>query len=723
MLLKELQISGFKSFAKKISLDFPVGISAIVGPNGSGKSNVTEAIAWVLGEQSMKSLRGKKGEDLIFNGSHITAKASKASASLIFSESAKGDDSVISRSVYRDGTNEYFFNGKECRLKDILEFLSAAGGGTLRHHIISQGEADRILNTSSKERMSMVEDALGLRIYQLKKEEGERKLEKTLSNMKEIESVRREIQPHLKFLKKQVEKANEVFSWKEELAKLSSSFFFSAEKRFEKEKEEIFSEKSTAEKEVFSASKDIEDSKKKLAGNRGMDLELNKAGEKISEIEREIGRCEGILSHLKSAAEREPEKEKISRPAIDLKEAVSFFKTLEEKIDEALVEKDLQRIKSVLLEIKKRLDVFKKEEKKEELVKKDIGSEIEGIEKKRIELSKLLKIAREEKELIDKERAASFDVERALFQKEMKLSEAKSKLNLLAEKEKDFSFKSAELAKDREEIEAILGSKIDFSGARVLVEEETEKEKKKIERLKIKVEESGGLSGEIMKEYEEVKNRDEFLASELGDMGRTEDSLRTLIKQLEEKLGEDFKDGVKKINIEFQNFFELMFGGGRAEIKIITPPRRKKKDQDLLEGEKEVPISGDCQDAGGEEAEDGIDISVNLPRKKIHSLNMLSGGERALTSIALLFAVSQVNPPPFLILDETDAALDESNSKKYGAMLKELSQKTQLILVTHNRETMSAASVLYGVTMGADGSSRILSVKFDEAEEMVKSKL
>jgi chromosome segregation protein len=118
--------------------------------------------------------------------------------------------------------------------------------------------------------------------------------------------------------------------------------------------------------------------------------------------------------------------------------------------------------------------------------------------------------------------------------------------------------------------------------------------------------------------------------------------------------------------------------------------------------------------------EEGIDIEVSLPKKKIKGLMMLSGGERALTSIALLFAISQVNPPPFVILDETDAALDEANSKKYADMIENLSKRSQLIVITHNRETMSRAGILYGVTMGLGGGSRLLSVAFDEAVAVAK---
>jgi chromosome segregation protein len=168
---------------------------------------------------------------------------------------------------------------------------------------------------------------------------------------------------------------------------------------------------------------------------------------------------------------------------------------------------------------------------------------------------------------------------------------------------------------------------------------------------------------------------------------------------------------IKKINAEFDRFFKLMFGGGEARLEIIkeVKKKRKKLDEDL---ETEMQEE--------EEVSEGIDIHVALPHKKTKGLMMLSGGERALTSIALLFAMSQVNPPPFIILDETDAALDEANSRKYGDMIEALSKHSQLILITHNRETMSRAGVIYGVTMAGEGHSKLLSIAFDEAVVVAK---
>ena len=165
-----------------------------------------------------------------------------------------------------------------------------------------------------------------------------------------------------------------------------------------------------------------------------------------------------------------------------------------------------------------------------------------------------------------------------------------------------------------------------------------------------------------------------------------------------------------KINTEFQKYFALMFGGGEAKLVIAKKEKRARQtDADILETTLEL-----------EDEEGGIEITVSLPRKKIKGLMMLSGGERALTSIALLFAMSQVKPPPFIILDETDAALDEANSRKYGDMVLNLSKHSQLILITHNRETMSRAGVIYGVTMDRSGVSKLLSIAFEEAAAVAK---
>jgi chromosome segregation protein len=257
--------------------------------------------------------------------------------------------------------------------------------------------------------------------------------------------------------------------------------------------------------------------------------------------------------------------------------------------------------------------------------------------------------------------------------------------------------------------------------------QEQQERKHQIDKLKIRLEDMGAGGGaEVMKEYKETEERDAFLARELVDLDKAKDELNKLIAELDVRIDVEFKQGILKINKEFTNYFSLMFGGGHAELTVVKEVKRRKKGDaeelgDMLEGGIDANLQMDANDANeSQEGPEGLEVNVSLPRKKVKGLMMLSGGERALTSIALLFAISQVNPPPFIILDETDAALDEANSKKYGDMIENLSKHSQLILITHNRETMSRAGVLYGVTMGADGASKLLSIQFEEAVKVAK---
>jgi chromosome segregation protein len=210
-VLKRITIQGFKSFAKKGDIVFASPIVAIVGPNGSGKSNVAEAFRFVLGEQSMKAMRGSKGEDLIWNGSSAVPRANKGSVEVIFDNTKRlfpydYDEVRIERAVYRDGLNEYSINGSKVRLKDIHELLAKVHVGSSGHHIISQGQADKILNASPVDRREMLEDALGLTAIELKRVESIRKLTKTKENKTQVDMLRREAAPRLRFLEKQLEK-------------------------------------------------------------------------------------------------------------------------------------------------------------------------------------------------------------------------------------------------------------------------------------------------------------------------------------------------------------------------------------------------------------------------------------------------------------------------------------------------------------------------------------
>ena len=776
MHLKSLEISGFKSFAKKATLSFTSPISAIVGPNGSGKSNVAEAFRFVLGEQSIKSLRGKRGEDLIFNGgsgtgaggertigaiSATTSRGNRASVKVVFDNSKRVlnvdfDEVTLERVVHRDSSNEYFINGSLVRLKDIVELLAGAHIGASGHHIISQGEADRILNANIRERREMIEDALGLKIYQYKKTESQRKLEKTEENMKSVESLRREIAPHLKFLKKQVEKVEKVQEMRETLKIAYQEYFKREEVYLKHEHARLEADKKDPTSELRALDQALAEAKNILASSKNADAtsgevitlerELAQARNEKDAAARELGQVEGEISAAERAIQRE--KEKQSR---DENKTV-YLRDVEEVAKKFFIIESIAEIRKLITDFIAR---HRTEQNTASL--QDFENEVGSLRTKKATLEHNLKIATEKevathesytqlRHKIDQEKDTNREAEKNVFKIIARQNEIRGVLNTLKGQEDKLALEQDAYKRELQEAYAIVGREaINFSSpaiiipayilalteAEIIAEPRSAQEARRhaIEKTKIRIEDSGaGNSSEIMKEYKEVEERDVFLARELEDLEKSKTSLIALILDLDQRLDIEFKEGILKINVQFHNFFSLMFGGGSAGLNVVREKKRKRRaDTDLALDDEEIArdmegASGDGSTDGDDEEEgaEGIEISVNLPRKKVKNLMMLSGGERALTSIALLFAVSQVNPPPFIILDETDAALDEANSKKYGDMIASLSQYSQLILITHNRETMSRAGILYGVTMGNDGASRLLSIQFEEAVKVAK---
>ena len=225
MYLKEIKAQGFKSFADKVDFELTSGITGIVGPNGSGKSNVVDAIKWVLGEQSVKSLRGEGNmTDVIFSGSKSRKPLNVASVTLIFDNtdhylSLNFDEVAVKRRVYKDGTNEYFINGEQCRLKDISDLFLDSGIGRESFNIISQGKIDEIISTKPSDRRVIFEEAAGVLKYKKRKEEALRKLERTHDNMNRVDDIISELERQVEPLKEQRDKAILYNETNEELEK------------------------------------------------------------------------------------------------------------------------------------------------------------------------------------------------------------------------------------------------------------------------------------------------------------------------------------------------------------------------------------------------------------------------------------------------------------------------------------------------------------------------
>ena len=230
MYLKRLELQGFKSFADRTVLEFKPGITAVIGPNGSGKSNISDAIRWVLGEQSMKSLRGAKSEDIIFAGTQSRKSLGFAEVSMVIDNEDGGlpieySEVTVTRKLYRTGESGYFINKVPCRLKDVLELFMDTGIGKDGYSIIGQGKVDEILSNKSEDRRHIFEEAAGIVKYRARREESEKKLEQTKINLIRINDILAEIESNLEPLKLQAEKAKKFLDLREELKNIEIGLF------------------------------------------------------------------------------------------------------------------------------------------------------------------------------------------------------------------------------------------------------------------------------------------------------------------------------------------------------------------------------------------------------------------------------------------------------------------------------------------------------------------
>ncbi|HVY35701.1 MAG TPA: AAA family ATPase [Candidatus Paceibacterota bacterium] len=754
MRLKEIEITGFKSFAKKATLLFDTSVTAVVGPNGSGKSNVVEAFRFVLGEQSMKSMRGKSGADLIFRGSDSIGKLSRASVSVTFDNrdhafafhTPEGkspitfDTITFTREIFSDGASVYKMNGSEVRLKQINEILSGVNIGASGHHIISQGEADSILRVNTRDRREMLEEALGLKIYHFRIKESESKLAKTKETLKEVQSLRRELAPHLTFLKKQVEKIEKARSIRTELEDallryLASerALLASEDRRLAEAMSLIERKKSDLEKQLatFPAAKATDVSTREIAQARAT---LSSIIERRRGIEQKISRLEGMIdaqrSMLASRSHSSTNGASITFAPTEYHQIISdidyFIQAIKNAQTLEAVKMALATLEPIIVSLREREVNNTSDEKTgstDRSMLKDTALELEDLERD------LKKIVAEESHAQsalatleaerDKRVATSEQTTRERYEVMATIKDCEAELQILAVSKSAFVERTERYEIELKEAGFIFGPSFlhALKTADAIPEVDLHDLKRSIDRLKIRLDEHSGIGEDVTKEYESTVERDAFLSREVTDIEGSIRNLELLIVDLKKVLDEKFTKGVNVINDRFGEFFKTMFGGGSASLSITVEKRRKRKNSD---GDEDEELEEFVSDDDEGEAERGIEVHVSLPQKKVKDLQMLSGGERSLVSIALLFAISQVNPPPFLVLDETDAALDEANSRKYGDMLERLAEYSQLILVTHNRETMSRASVLYGVTLGSDGASKLLSIKFDEAVKVAK---
>ncbi len=361
MYLKKLEIQGFKSFADKINLDFTSGITAVVGPNGSGKSNIGDAVRWVLGEQSAKTLRGSKMEDVIFAGTEHRKSVGFAEVSLTIDNSdnylpVSYSEVTITRRVYRSGESEYYINKTSCRLKDIHELFLDTGIGRDGYSIIGQGRVDEILSSKSEDRRHIFEEASGIMKYKVRKQEAERKLELTEQNLVRINDIINELESQLEPLREQSDAAKKYLSLREDLKELEVNVYLDSIDKFKEKikeyegqfkdiKDNIEAEErklrnitaqnqqktellKTLEEKITEAREKFYVIETNLEKNSS---EINLNNEKINGLDQNIKRLDDEISEIQTKSEELLKEEKTRQGKIDYlnRQYADFSKKLE----------------------------------------------------------------------------------------------------------------------------------------------------------------------------------------------------------------------------------------------------------------------------------------------------------------------------------------------------------------------------------------------------------
>lgn len=503
MYLKRLELQGFKSFADKTILEFMPGITTVIGPNGSGKSNISDAIRWVLGEQSIKSLRGAKSEDIIFAGTQNRKSLGFAEASLVFDNNdgklpIEYAEVTVTRRIYRTGETGYFINKTPCRLKDILELFMDTGIGKDGYSIIGQGKIDEILSNKSEDRRHIFEEAAGIVKYRSRKEDSEKKLERAKLNLLRINDILAEIENNIEPLKIQSEKAKKFLSLREELKGIEVGLFLY---NIDLYKERL--EKITADEEIMNSTYESEERSQRLKNEEknNLKLEINNLIEEIEKMQNigfeSTNQIEKINSNINVSEERinnikenniryeteinelnekinelkEEEKQKIAKKENLYNNKEKFEKELQEKEEE--LSKLTTKLSSKQLEIENKKRII--EENTDN--KYEMQNEINTQDVKVDSIIKNVKSKTEELDLtiseLDQSRLKKSEIEQNFLDIENKRNKIKNDLSEIENKkiEADNKIKTFELQINQ------LGQEIRIKESRLKFLEETEREK------------------------------------------------------------------------------------------------------------------------------------------------------------------------------------------------------------------------------------------------------
>ena len=732
MQLKHIKLSGFKSFVDPTKISFPTNMVGVVGPNGCGKSNVIDAVRWVLGELSAKNLRGESMADVIFNGSEKRKASGQCSIELLFDNStakiggeyASFNEVSIKRVMTRDAQSDYFINNTKCRRKDVQEIFLGTGLGPSSYAIIEQGMVSNLVSAKPDELRTHIEEAAGVSKYRERRRETESRIKRTKENLSRVKDIRDEIGRLIRRLENQAKAADKYNLLKEDKAKLEldKAILFSIEAKnsrddlqkkldshnrelkvknaecetfqsqidqYRTENEFVLSEYETAQKNFYSVGGEIAKREANLQNIKKTESETNyrlkqakENYDKAKETEKNFDelspseKAMHILDDIIMTLEKfNINNDNINNKAIELKKLLTDILNIATAQSKSLTDEYLSRQNDLEKQIKE-AETLKESIEKEmnEYVVKSSDAEAILIKLRQ----KQSKFNEDLRDLENKKSIADLD-SRTISEKitNVRIELRTYEINL------ENSNKKIEEA-------GIDIKNINFSNYEDTSFDEVEDKLTEIETKIIKL---GAINLAAPDEIAEESKRKKELDDQYEDLTEALEKLTAAIKKIDNETKVIFKDSFDAVNSKLKEMFPKLFGGGVAEL-ILT-------DDDALNA--------------------GVILMARPPGKKNSSISQLSGGEKALTALALVFAIFELNPAPFCLLDEVDAPLDDLNTLRFINMVEEMSKSVQFIFITHNKVSMERSDFLMGVTMQEAGVSRMVSVDVSQALKLAES--
>jgi chromosome segregation ATPase len=766
MYLRSISMKGFKSFPERVSLEFSPGVSVIVGPNGSGKSNITDAVLWALGEQSPGAIRGASMQDVISAGGKNTAQRREAQVEVVIDNSdgrAATEFSEISveRRLDRSGDGSYRLNGARARLADVSDVLSDTNLGREMHSVISQGRVESIIHSKPRERRLLIEEAAGLGKHRKRRRRAELKLRGTRDNLDRALDVEREARARLRPLKRQAQAAEIGARIEREEMELKAQIV-SEELRFGADRAAAAAKAAAAARNKRGA---LEAQLSEVSKRRSA------AEERFAERDRARTQAWGLLTKLRAESERVAVRAAgLSRSESEVEARLEALRaelgplTLDVASGSApgqrarKLEEELGEVDAGLRSALDGLATARSDDSSETAREQALG-DVRGGSERAIRHARraegLLGERHREKmrsrmaggeELLDDVRAALAAVEAAAGAIRARVERTESavvgnegdgdeiadelracskvefelqgQMRSVSEELTQAEVEAAHLGDRRAEAEREmalivekLGEEVPPTEASMTAEERAEIDRR-LERLDRRRAQIGPVNPLAEREYEEAAEHVEQLQAQREDTERAMRELESLIREIDDEIERAFEETFEATATNFEEMVEHLFPGGRGRLRRVNLRAVRDDEQAAAGGEDGEAAEPDPDEEEREERDEfGVEIEVNPAGKSTRKLSLMSGGEKSLVALAFVFAVFLARPCPFYILDEVEAALDDANIDRFLQLVRRFSDRAQFVIVTHQKRTMDAADVLYGVTMAADGVTKVVSRK------------